>query len=80
MYGNYYNGPRPMYRQRLTAEQATDIALQRVPGQVVHLDMDLDDGMLKYEIFIMTQENRIYEVEVAAKNGAIIKIEEEDFD
>ncbi|WP_368655006.1 PepSY domain-containing protein [Ornithinibacillus sp. 4-3] len=69
-----------MYRQRLTAQQAQEIALQRIPGQILHVDMDLEHGVFVYEVFILTAENRIYEVEVNANTGNIIKIEEEDFD
>ncbi|WP_240339655.1 PepSY domain-containing protein [Halobacillus ihumii] len=69
-----------MFRQRLTMEQAQDIALQRIPGQILHIDMDLEHGVLVYEIFILTSQNRVYEVEVHASNGNIIKIEQEDFD
>lgn len=42
--------------------------------------MDLEHGVFVYEVFILTAENRIYEVEVNANTGNIIKIEEEDFD
>lgn len=67
-----------MYGQRITIEQAMNIALQRVPGQIVHVDLDMENGILVYEIFIMTSNNQIFEVEVHAKTGAIIKIEQED--
>ncbi|QQK76274.1 PepSY domain-containing protein [Salicibibacter cibarius] len=61
-------------------QQAQDIALQRIPGQVIHVDMDLEHGVFVYEIFILTPDNRIYEVEVNGNTGNILKIEEEDFD
>lgn len=80
MYGNYYPHQvhTPMVRQRVSLQQAQDIALKRVPGQVLHVDMDLDHGVLVYEIFILTSQNRIFEVEVLAKSGKILKVEEED--
>lgn len=67
-------------RQRLTAQQAQDIAVQRIPGQIIHVDMDLEHGVLVYEVFILTSQNRVYEVEVNANTGNIIKVEEEDLD
>lgn len=74
----YHN---PMSRQRLSLEQASGIAVQQIPGQIIYTDMDMEDGTLVYEIFIMTPENWIYEVKVAANTGRIIKIEQEtDFD
>lgn len=75
-YGNY-----PMYpqnQQRITAQQAEQIALGTIPGQVMHVDLDMDNGILKYEIFIMTPDNRVFEVEINARNGQILKIEQED--
>ncbi len=82
MYENYYhNNPTPMYRQRITKQQAQEIALQRVPGKIVHVDMDLENGVLVYEVFILTPDNRIFEVEILAKSGRILKVEQEnDFD
>ena len=59
-------------------QQAQEIALARVPGQIVHIDMDLEHGVLVYEIFILTSDNRLFEVEILAKSGRILKVEEED--
>ena len=71
----------PLYSQLITPQQAQQIALQRIPGQVLHLDMEMENGTLVYEVFILTSQNRIYEVEINAKTGIIYNIEEEnDFD
>lgn len=78
MYGNYYSQPGAVNRQRITKEQAQQIALQQVPGKIQHVDMDLENGVLVYEVFILTPENRIFEVEILAKSGKILKIEEEN--
>ncbi|MEH6949662.1 PepSY domain-containing protein [Bacillus sp. JJ634] len=81
MYENYYHSnPTSMYRQRITKQQAQAIALQRVPGRVLHVDMDLENGVLVYEVFIMTSQGRIFEVEILAKTGKILKIEQENDD
>ncbi|MBO0999650.1 PepSY domain-containing protein [Bacillus sp. SD075] len=61
-------------------QQAQEIALQRVPGQVLHVDMDMEHGVLVYEFFILTNQNRIYEVEINAKTGRIMIVEEEVLD
>jgi len=79
MYENYYhNNSMPIYRQRITKQQAQEIALKRVPGRVQHVDMDLENGVLVYEVFILTADNRIFEVEILAKSGKIIKVEQEN--
>ncbi|HEK9102681.1 PepSY domain-containing protein [Bacillus pfraonensis] len=82
MYRNAYHGnPAPIFRQRITLQQAKEIALKQIPGQILHVDMDLEHGVLVYEIFILTPQNRLFEVEILAKTGKILKIEEEnDFD
>lgn len=54
------------------------IAVQRVPGQIIHYGMDMENGTLVYEIFILTSQNKIYKVEVNPNTGAIRKIEEEN--
>ncbi len=69
-----------MHRQRITMQQAQEIALQSVPGRVIHVDMDLENGVLVYEVFIMTAQGMIFEVEILAKNGKIIKIDQENDD
>lgn len=79
MYGTGYYGS--FIRQRISLQQAIEIAQRHVPGQVLHTNMDLDNGVFKYEIFILTPQNLIYEVEIAAKTGQVLKIEQEnDFD
>lgn len=58
-----------------------NVAVQTVPGQIVNVDLDMEDGILVYVMFIMAQNNKIFEVEVHARTGNIIKIEQEnDFD
>ncbi|GFN32248.1 PepSY domain-containing protein [Paenibacillus xylaniclasticus] len=77
MYGSgYYNGPK--YRQRISLQQAQEIALRHVSGQVIHTGMDFENGVFIYEIFILTPQNKIFEVEIIARTGRILKIEEED--
>jgi len=72
---------KPIFGQRISSEQAMNIALQRIPGEIVHVDLDMEDGLLVYEVFIMTQNNQIFEVEIHARTGNVMKIEQEaDFD
>ncbi|HEY8422200.1 MAG TPA: PepSY domain-containing protein [Thermoclostridium sp.] len=64
-------------RYRINSETAIQIALQQVPGQVLKVELDDDDGLLVYEIDIRTQSG-VYEVHVNATTGQILKIERED--
>lgn len=77
-YGRYYSLWDGYWgRYRIDSEAAIQIALQRVPGQVIKVELDDDDGLLVYEIDIRTQSG-VYEVHVNAATGQIIKIERED--
>ena len=77
---NYWNYQH-MYaqnNQRISSQQAQQIALGRVPGQVLHVDLDMENGVLVYEVYILTAQNRVYEVEINARTGRIIKVEQEN--
>jgi len=65
-------------RQRINSETAIQIALQQVPGQVIKVELDDENGALVYEIDIRTPSG-IYEVHVHAATGRILKIEREDW-
>lgn len=75
MYRNYQG---PVVRQRISIQQAQEIALGRIPGRVIHVNMDMENGVLVYEIFILDSQNRLFEVEVHSRTGQILKIEEEN--
>lgn len=62
----------------ITKEQAKEIALKQVKGRVLHVDLDTDNGILKYEVIIMTDQNEVYEVEINANTGQVIKVEKEN--
>lgn len=62
---------------RIDVESAIQIALNRVPGQVVKVELDYDDGLLIYEIYIRTMQG-IYEVNINAITGQILKVEKEN--
>ena len=79
----YYGNQNPMYsqnNQRISVQQAQQIALRGVPGQVVHVDLDMENGNLIYEVYILTPQNRMYQVEIHAKTGRILKVEQEHDD
>ncbi len=50
------------YSQLIIPQQAQQIAIQRIPGQVIHVDTEMENGTLVYEVFILTSQNRVYEV------------------
>jgi len=60
-----------------TVEQAKDIALEQVPGQVVSVrkDLDLERFTLEYDVRIKDENNIIREVTVDSKFGAVSDFE-----
>lgn len=70
---NYDHGQH-FYRQ-ITIEEAMNIALEQVPGQVVKVEMDTEKGVQVYEVDIVTAQNVKYEVAVNMNTGEIVEIE-----
>lgn len=79
--GSYYNNSiwDAYWRNyRIDMESAAQIATQRVPGRVVKIELDYENGILVYEVDIMTPSGK-YELHVDAATGQILKIER-DYD
>ncbi|SMB91793.1 Peptidase propeptide and YPEB domain-containing protein [Desulfonispora thiosulfatigenes DSM 11270] len=62
---------------RVNSEMAIQIALQQIPGKVVKVELDYEDGVLVYEVYILTTYG-LYEVKINANTGQIFEIEKED--
>ncbi|PYZ96352.1 hypothetical protein CR205_11530 [Alteribacter lacisalsi] len=57
--------------RQISAEQAIDIATSEVPGQVVDVELDTENGLLVWVIDIITPQGVKYEVDVGANTGNI---------
>ena len=64
----------------LTEEQAIEIALMEVPGEVQEIELEREDGMQVYEISVLTVDGVEMEVEIAASTGDVLEIEKEGGD
>lgn len=62
----------------ITVDEAIRIALQQVPGQVVKVELDRENGVLVYEVYIRTPGGRLYEVKVNAATGFIVEVDLEN--
>ena len=51
------------------------VARAKVPGEVVKVELDREDGIWVYEIKILTASGRVREIEINAKTLAVIKVE-----
>ncbi len=64
----------PAYSRRITPQTAVDIALSQAAGEVINVDLELENGLLVYEVFILTPSG-LYEVKVDANTGKVVEIE-----
>lgn len=48
------------------------------PGDIISVELDVDDGKFIYEFKVLTPEGVLKEVEVDAKTSKILKIEDDD--
>ena len=53
------------------------IAAQHVPGDVVKVELEQEEHVLIYEIKVLTQNGRVREIEIDARTGAVLKIEDD---
>jgi len=49
-----------------------------VPGEVLEVEMDREDGRLVYEIEVLQRSGRVLEVTVDARSGAVLSVEDDD--
>jgi len=52
--------------------------LKSYPGEVIEIEFDDDDGLLIYEIKVLTRRGIVLEMDVDARNGRILDLEEDD--
>lgn len=71
---NYNNHPQNRY-SRISIEDAMSIATGYVPGEVVKVELETENGMLIYEVKVATAQGIRYEIEIDAQTGRILKVE-----
>lgn len=62
---------------RLPLARILAIAQAEVPGEVIEVDLDEDDGIEIYELSILTSAGRKIEMEIDARTGRILDVEED---
>jgi uncharacterized membrane protein YkoI len=64
----------------ISDEQAKQIALKEVPGVVIEIERDDEDGQAVIEVEIRDAAGAIHEVTLDAKTGDVIEVEVDDDD
>jgi len=62
---------------RIDVTQATAAALAQVPGTVLKVELDNDDGNIVYSVEIITSTRKIKDVKVDAGTGDVLHVEDE---
>jgi uncharacterized membrane protein YkoI len=50
----------------------------KLPGKVIEVELEVEDGILVYDLKMLTPDGRLKEIEVDAATGKILKIEDDD--
>lgn len=66
---------------KVSADQAIQTALQKVPGTVVEAELEEEkDHKVIWEVEIVTADGKLMEVEIDANSGEVLEVEEEKAD
>ncbi len=65
---------------KITMAQAKEIALKRVPGTITDQELEKEKGKLLYSFDVKDANGKSFYVEIDAKTGAILKVEEDKED
>lgn len=64
-------------KAKITMEQAREIALKNAPGKIESEELEREHGKLVYSFDIRNSKGTITEVQVDAKTGQVVSVEEE---
>lgn len=53
------------------------IAQEKVPGDVIEVELENKRGALVYEIKVLTESGRVRELKIDARQGTVLKIEDD---
>jgi uncharacterized membrane protein YkoI len=48
------------------------------PGDIIKVELDEDDGRFIYEFRVLQANGRLYEIEMDAKDGTILDVDDDD--
>ena len=49
-----------------------------IPGKVIEVELEVEDGILVYDLKVLAKNGRLKEIEVDAATGKILKVEDDD--
>ncbi|HRO14345.1 MAG TPA: PepSY domain-containing protein [Paracoccus sp. (in: a-proteobacteria)] len=78
--------PRDHERARIAVERGEIRPLSEIlqtvrashPGEVLEVELEEEDGVLVYEVEILTPAGLMLEIDLEARSGTILSVEEDD--
>jgi uncharacterized membrane protein YkoI len=68
-------------KAKVSPSQARKIALQRVPGKIVKMDLETTStGVISYEFEVVTRDGKAMDVEVDAISGRVTEVEKDIYE
>lgn len=61
----------------LPLAQVLELVRRLVPGDVIEVELDRDDGVWEYQVKVLTPAGRVREVTLDARNGTLLKLEDD---
>ena len=61
----------------LPLSQILPIALAKVPGDVIKVELEREEGVLIYEIKILAANGRVREIKLDAKTAQVLQVEDD---
>ena len=57
--------------------QILDVAQRRVPGDVIEVELELEDTGWEYKVKVLTPTGQVRKITLNARNGAVLKIKDD---
>jgi uncharacterized membrane protein YkoI len=70
------DNPDPTYGPSITASEAETIALEATPGTLVETRVDVDRGVLVFDVVVERDDGVLVATQVAANTGEVLKAEQ----
>ncbi len=63
--------------EALPLERVLAAAARHVPGEVIEVELDEDDGHLLYELKVLSRSGAVRELKLDARTGALLSVEDD---
>lgn len=60
---------------KIDVNKAMSLALAQVPGSVLAVELDIDNGIVFWELEVRSNDGALYDVEIDANSGRIIEVD-----